>query len=70
MSEANVISFSAAAERKGCARSTLYRAAKDGRLNTAEVGSVTMILRDESWDSFEPERRGPRARSRPSESVS
>lgn len=62
MPEPNVISFSAAAKEKNCARSTLYKAAKDGRLNTAEVGNTSMILRDERWEDFEPIRTGGRVR--------
>lgn len=58
--EANVITFSAAAEKKNCARSTLYKAASEGRLNTTTVGSTKMIFRDDRWESFEPEMTGGR----------
>lgn len=60
MVEPNVISFSAGAEKKDCARSTLYRAADDGRLTTTKVGRVRMIVRDDLWDEFEPKLRGRR----------
>ena len=57
----DVLSFSAAAELKECSRTTLYRAADDGRLNDVTVGGRRMIVEDEKWSSFEPERVGARA---------
>jgi len=64
MPEPNVISFTAAADEKGCARSTLYRAAEQDRLNTVEVGSVRMILKDEKWADFTPQEKGARVQRR------
>lgn len=60
MPEPNVVSFTAAADEKGCARSTLYRAAEQGRLNTVEVDSVRMIVRDEKWNAYAPKETGAR----------
>ena len=57
----NVTTFTAAAEEKNCGRATLYRAADDGRLNTAEVGGTRMILLDDAFEEFEPMNRGARA---------
>ena len=57
----NVTTFSEAAEEKNCGRATLYRAVRDGRLNTAEVGKRDMILRDEKYKVFEPRLTGARA---------
>lgn len=57
----NVTTFSEAAEEKDCGRTTIWRAVKDGRLNTAPVGNRDMILRDETFDQFEPRNTGRRA---------
>lgn len=57
-----VISFSDAARELGCSRSTLYRAADDGRLNDVEIAGRRLILTDEVWEDFEPEVIGGRAR--------
>lgn len=59
--EPNVIPFSTAAEEKNCSRTTLYRAADDGRLNTTQVGTFRMIVKDETWEAFEPKMVGARA---------
>lgn len=64
MPEPNVISFTAAAEEKDCARSTLYRAAERGQLETVEVGNVRMIVKDENWAAFTPEEKGARVQRR------
>jgi len=58
----DVITFSDAARQIGCSRTTLYRAVDDGRLTAVEVGGRKMILKDESWDAFEPKRIGGRVR--------
>lgn len=58
----DLISFSDAAEEIGCSRTTLYRAADDGRLNDIEIGGRRMLLKDEKWDDFEPIIVGARAR--------
>lgn len=58
----DVISFSAAAQKKGCSRTTLYRAVDDGRLNDVEVGGRRMLVRDEAWENFEPKLMGGRVR--------
>lgn len=56
-----VISFTDAAQVKQCGRNTLYRAVEDGRLNDIEVGGRRMLVKDERWDTFEPEVVGLRA---------
>jgi len=58
----DVISFSEAAEQIGCSRTTLYRAVDDGRLRDVEVGGRRMLVKDETWESFEPKLRGGRLR--------
>lgn len=62
----NVTTFSAAAKEKNCGRTTLYRAADDGRLSTADVGGTRMILLDEKYEQFEPHNVGARAARRKS----
>lgn len=57
----DVISFSDAAEEKECSRTTLYRAADDGRINDVKVGGRRMIVEDEKWESFQPKHVGRRA---------
>lgn len=57
-----VISFSDAAREIGCSRSTVYRAADDGRLNDVEIAGRRLILMDEAWEDFEPKVIGGRAR--------
>jgi excisionase family DNA binding protein len=56
----DLISFSDAAREIGCSRTTLYRAADDGRLNAIEVGGRRMLIKDEAWDKFEPNLVGAR----------
>ena len=58
----DLISFSDAAREIGCSRTTLYRAADDGRLNDLEVGGRRMLVRDEAWEDFEPVVTGARAK--------
>jgi excisionase family DNA binding protein len=58
----DLISFSDAAREIGCSRTTLYRAADDGRLNDVEVGGRRMLLKDEAWADFEPRLKGGRVR--------
>jgi excisionase family DNA binding protein len=58
----DLISFSDAARKIGCSRTTLYRAADDGRLNDVEVGGRRMIVKDEAWEEFEPTLTGGRVR--------
>lgn len=60
----NVLTFSAAAEEKECSRTTLYRAVGDGRLDTAKVGQMDMIARNEKYEGFTPKNRGARAQRR------
>lgn len=55
--EANVVSFTQAAEEKGCGRTTLYRARDRGELNVVQVGSRGMILRDDAFENWQP--KGP-----------
>jgi excisionase family DNA binding protein len=56
----DLISFSDAAREIGCSRTTLYRAADDGRLNAIEVSGRRMLIKDEAWDEFEPNLVGAR----------
>jgi excisionase family DNA binding protein len=58
----DLITISAAAEEKGCSRTTLYRAISDDRLNAVEVGNRRMLVRDETFEAFEPEWKGERVR--------
>ena len=58
----DLISFSDAAREIGCSRTTLYRAADDGRLNDVEVGGRRMLVKDEAWEDFEPTLTGGRGR--------
>ncbi len=58
----DLISFSDAAREIGCSRTTLYRAADDGRLNDVEVGGRRMLVKDDAWETFEPILTGARAR--------
>jgi excisionase family DNA binding protein len=62
MDPSDLISFSDAAREIGCSRTTLYRAADDGRLNDVEVGGRRMLLKDEAWADFEPRLKGGRVR--------
>ena len=59
----NVVSFTAAAEEKGCGRTTLYRAAWRDEINTVKVGNTSMILRDDAFADWQP--RGPGGWPRP-----
>ncbi len=56
----DLISFTDAAEDKDCGRTTLWRAAKDGRLNAIDVSGRRMLVMDEKYESFEPEETGAR----------
>ncbi|PQJ33603.1 hypothetical protein BSZ35_02415 [Salinibacter sp. 10B] len=64
----DLITISAAAEQKGCSRTTLYRAISDGRLNAVEVGGRRMLLQDKSYRTFEPEWKGGRVQKLQEES--
>lgn len=57
-----VISISKAAEQLRCSRATLYRAIKRGAINHLDTGSAKVIVVDEKWKQYEPERTGGRAR--------
>lgn len=57
----DLIAFKDAVEDKDCGRTTLYRAANDGRLNTVELGGRRLIVKDEKYEQFEPEWTGVRA---------
>ena len=57
-----LISFSDAAREKDCSRTTLYRAADDGRLNAVTVGDRRMIVQDGAYGAFEPRWLGGRVR--------
>jgi len=56
----DLLSVTEAARAHGASRTTIYRAVEDGRLTGVEVGERTMIVADEKWDTFEPEKRGAR----------
>ena len=58
----DLISFSDASREIGCSRTTLYRAADDGRLNDIEVGGRQMLIKDSKWENFEPRLKGGRVR--------
>lgn len=58
----DLIAFKDAVEDKGCGRTTLYRAANDGRLNTVEIGGRRLLVKDEKYEAFQPEWTGRRAR--------
>jgi excisionase family DNA binding protein len=60
MQPTDLISFSDAARSIGCSRTTLYRAASDGRLNSVAVGGRDMLVKDEAFETFEPRLRGSR----------
>ena len=62
MQPGDLISFTDAAREIGCSRATLYRAAKDGRLNDVKVSGRQMLIKDEAWKNFEPYLRGGRVR--------
>lgn len=54
------LGFNEAAEEKDCGRTTVYRAANDGRINTVEIGGRRVIVRDEAFEKFEPQPTGRR----------
>ena len=58
----DLINFSDAAREIGCSRTTLYRAADDGRLNDVEVGGRRMLVKDDAGETFEPILTGARVR--------
>jgi excisionase family DNA binding protein len=58
----DVISISRAAEQLRCSRATLYRAIDRGEINHLDTGSAKVIVMDEKWDNYEPNRVGARAR--------
>ena len=62
MTEPNVVSFTLAAREKGCSRSTVYYAVRHGQLTTVKVGSVSMIVRDDTYASYAPRETGLRSR--------
>jgi hypothetical protein len=55
------VSFTDAAEEKSCGRNTLYRAARDGRIDAEEVAGRHLVVANEKFEQFEPMRRGARA---------
>lgn len=65
----DLISFSDAAREIGCSRTTLYRAADDGRLNDVEVSGRRMLVKDEAWEDFEPNLIGARMQKLEEEDV-
>jgi hypothetical protein len=58
----NVLPISTAAEEKSCGRTTIYRAIRNGDLDTAEVGKRDMVLRNEKYEQFAPKNVGFRRR--------
>lgn len=61
MPDANYISITDAAKEKRCSRATLYRAAKEGRINAVQVAGRKLVVEDDTWAAFEPNRVGRRA---------
>lgn len=57
----NVLSISRAAEQLRCSRATLYRAIDRGEINHLDTGSAKVIVVDEKWAAYEPNRIGARA---------
>ena len=55
------ISFTDAAEEKDCGRNTLYRAARDGRINAVEIAGRKLIIKDDQYAEFTPVHTGRRA---------
>jgi len=49
MEKDNLLSITEAARRKECARTSIYRAIKDGRLKTSEVGGRQFVVVDEDF---------------------
>lgn len=58
----NLVSFSEAAREKDCSRTTLYRAANDGRIKAVTVGDRRMLVQDADYEAFEPRWKGGRVR--------
>lgn len=56
----NLITVSAAADAKGCSRTTIYRAIDDSRLTGVEVGNRKMVVHNAAFTGFEPEMTGYR----------
>ena len=65
--EQDLVSISQAATEKECSRTTLYRAVGDGRLDSAEVGGRTMLVRNATYRRFTPKNVGARAQKRDSD---
>ena len=57
----NFISVSEAARRIECARTTIYRACSDGRLNSQRVAGRLVVADDATFRDFEPHHIGARA---------
>jgi excisionase family DNA binding protein len=55
------ISVSEAARRIECARTTIYRACTDGRLNSERVAGRLVVADDDVFRDFEPHYIGARA---------
>jgi hypothetical protein len=49
MEKENLVSITEAARRKECARTSIYRALKDGRLKTSVVGGRQFVVMDEDF---------------------
>lgn len=58
MSEQEYLSVTDAAKAKECSRTTIYRAADDGRINDAEIAGKRLIVADDAWRGFEPKETG------------
>jgi excisionase family DNA binding protein len=62
MHRMDVLSITRAAEQLRCGRATLYRAIERGEINALDTGSAKVIVADEKWRNYEPERTGARAK--------
>jgi excisionase family DNA binding protein len=47
-----LVSITEAARKKGCARTTIYRAIKDGRIKMQKVGGNPYVMLDESFQKL------------------
>ena len=64
MFEPNVTSVSQAAREKRCTRQAIYNAIERGDLNTVSVGQLTLIAKDEKYESYQVQRTGGRLHKR------
>ena len=67
MFEPNVITVTATACLKGCTRQAVYNAIGRGDLNTVQMGSFTLIAKDEKYQAYKIKETGGRSHKRYSE---